>query len=213
VNTWLEHTLAQARRHAPNHLLTVGWSSAGHAATLSHMVDIVSFHFYAPAPELPAAYASLRAAAPDLPLLLGEFGLPTWNSPFFPHGHSESEQARYYAEILAHQRASGSSGYLAWTLYDFNRVPASVAGGWPWQVGPQRHLGVLRPDGTPKQTAALLHPGAVLDVPPLPPWDRWLKPFWLTVYMVFGLVGWLAWRWLKHMKASRKGAKLAKEGG
>lgn len=180
VDAWLAHTLALARRLDPNHLLTIGWSSPEAARRLAEQVDVVQFHYYAPAAELPDAYAALRAAAPEKPLLLGEFGLPTWNS-VFPHGHTEAEQAAYYADLLARLREVDAAGAMAWTLYDFAQVPAAVAGPWPWQTGPQAHMGVVRADGTEKPSAALLAPRSELHVPPVPGWARWLKPFWLLV--------------------------------
>lgn len=187
VDAWLVHVARLAKRLDPDHLLTVGWSSPEAAADaaahplLGDLLDLVSFHFYAPAAELAPRFASLRAAAGDRPIILGEFGLPTWNSPFFPHGHTEAEQALYYADILAALGETDAVGFLAWTLYDFDHVPATVAGRWPWQTGPQRQLGLVRLDGTDKPAAALLAPGADLSVDPLPAWARFVKPFWLTV--------------------------------
>ncbi|MFN8501388.1 hypothetical protein [Kouleothrix sp.] len=180
VDAWLAHIAAQARRYDPNHLLTIGWSSAGAARRLAGSVDLVQFHFYAPAGTLAAQYAALQSAAPGRLLLLGEFGLPTWNS-VFPNGHTEAEQAAYYADVLAAARRAGGAGYLAWTLYDFASVPANVAGRWPWQTGPQRHMGLLRADGSAKPAASLLAPGAPLSTPAPPAWARLLKPFWLLL--------------------------------
>lgn len=181
VNAWLVHTARLARSYDPHHLLTIGWSSPEAARALADQIDFVSFHFYAPAEQLRAQYSALRTAAPDRPIVLTEFGLPTWNSFFFPNGHSAPEQAVYYADILATLRATDSAGYLAWTLYDFSSVPGDVAGRWPWQRGPQAHLGVLRADGQPKPAAALLAPSADLNVIRIPGWARLLKPFWFTV--------------------------------
>jgi hypothetical protein len=189
VNTWLAHTLRMARSYDPGQLITIGWAAPASATTLAAQLDLVSFHFYAPAEQFPAAYTALRAAVPDRPLLLGEFGLPTWNSPFFPGGHTEAEQARYYAAILGALRQTDSAGSLAWTLYDFERVPDNVAGAWPWQVGPQREMGIIRRDQSFKPAAALLQPGADLGVPPAQPWERWLKPFWLTLAATLLFVG------------------------
>jgi hypothetical protein len=198
VDAWLAHTLGLARQYAPHHLLTIGWSQPEAAPALAEQVDIVSFHYYALAADLPAHSAALRRAAPERPLLLGEFGLPTWNSPFFPHGHTEAEQAAYYADIRAALQSTDSAGYLAWTLYDFEHVPSPVAGRWPWQTGPQRHLGVLRADGSPKPAVWLLAPDAALDVPRPSPLARFVKPFWLTAWgsglLVAAVCWWQHWR-------------------
>ena len=179
VDAWLTHIAGLAHSYDPNHLLTIGWSSPAAAQRLVQQVDLVQFHYYATAESFTAAYVALRQAAPNKLLLLGEFGLPTWNS-VFPNGHTEAEQAAYYAELLYRLRSlDPSTGHLAWTLYDFASVPATVAGRWPWQTGPQRHLGIIRIDGSEKPAAALLAPEANLSILPVPGWARWLKPFWL----------------------------------
>lgn len=194
VDAWLAHTARLARAYDPNHLLTVGWSSPDAARTLAEDLDFVSFHFYAPAEQLLPEYTALRAAVPDRPIVLTEFGLPTWNSFFFPNGHSEPEQAMYYADVLSALRATDSGGYLAWTLYDFADVPANVAGTWPWQRQPQKYLGILRGDGEPKPVAALLAPNADLAVTRIPAWARFLKPFWVTVFGVVALTAYITTR-------------------
>ncbi len=181
VDAWLNHIASLARSYDPNHLLTIGWSSPAAAARLVGAVDVVQFHFYAPAAELAHGYAALRAAAPAKPLLLGEFGLPTWNT-IFPNGHTEAEQTAYYADLRSRLRGLDSVGHLAWTLYDFANVPATVAGRWPWQTGPQAQMGIIRANGSEKPAAALLAPGADLNIPPVPSWARLLKPFWLLVF-------------------------------
>ncbi len=186
VKAWLEHTSKLARRYDPNHLLTIGWSSPEVATTLADRVDFVSYHYYRPTEDLPEHVAALRATIPNKPLLLTEFGLPTWNS-VFPNGHTEAEQARYYADILAYLRQNNMAGHLAWTLYDFPRVPTSLFGRLPWRTGPQKHLGIVRTDGTAKPSAVLLTANADLTVVGISPWSRFLKPFWLGV-LVF-LVG------------------------
>ncbi len=180
IDTWLAHLIDQVHGYDPELLVTIGWSSPEAARRLARQVDLVQFHFYAPANEFAARYAALRAVAPNRPILLGEFGLPTWNS-IWPHGHTEAEQARYYADLLTALRTTDSVGAMAWTLYDFAHVPAQVAGRWPWQTGPQRHMGLIRLDGSAKPAAALLAPNASLNVPAVPDWARWLKPFWLML--------------------------------
>lgn len=182
VLAWLAHALALAREHAPGDRLTIGWSQPEAGALLAADVDFLSIHYYGTADALPAAVAALREEAGNRPIALTEYGLPTWNSPFFPHGHSRAEQARYLADVLTAWRAAGGGGTLLWTLYDFSAVPADVAGRWPWQRGPQTALGVIDRRGAPKPAAAVLAPDADLDAVPRPAaWQRFVKPFWLTV--------------------------------
>jgi hypothetical protein len=165
---------------------------------------MVQFHFYAPVAELATGYVALRHAAPDKPLLLGEFGLPTWNT-VFPNGHTEAEQATYYAALLSRlQHLDPSTGHLAWTLYDFTNVPATVAGRWPWQTGPQAYLGIIRADGSEKPAAALLAPGAKLTIAPLLIWARLLKPFWLLVLgATLVEIGGLVWAFNREIRKWR----------
>jgi len=181
VNAWLTHIAYLARHYDAHHLLTIGWSAAQAAQAPIPVIDFVSFHYYAPAADLSRTYGSLQRAIPKQPIVLGEFGLPTWNSFFFPNGHSEADQAAYYAAILRFLRTSRNEGYIAWTLYDFSYVPANVAGGLPWQKGPQTVMGVLSTHGRFKPAARLLAPGANLNVPTVRGWQQRIKPFWITV--------------------------------
>ncbi|KPV52121.1 hypothetical protein SE17_17335 [Kouleothrix aurantiaca] len=211
VDAWLAHTARLAHQYDTNHLVTIGWLNPSAASNLANEVDFISYHFFSPADELPAGYAALRAAVPDKPILMSEFGLPTWNSWFFPHGHTEAEQASYYADILRTMRATDSVGTAVWTLHDFSYVPKQVTAGQPWRIGPELQLGVLRADGTHKPAAALLAPGASLDVPAVPGWMRWVKPFWLTIYgLALGLPT-LAWRWWRARRRRRKPAPITAE--
>ncbi|MDZ4722005.1 MAG: cellulase family glycosylhydrolase [Roseiflexaceae bacterium] len=203
VDLWLAHSLRLARTYDPHHLITIGWSSAEVATTFGQALDLISFHDYLPPQGLLARYAQLRTALPGRPIILGEYGLPTWNSPFFPNGHTEAEQANYYADVLSALHTTDAAGSLAWTLYDYGRVPASVAGSWPWQTGPQQQLGLLHANGTPKPAAALLRPGADLAVAPLPWWARFLKPFWLFLGFLVLLGGRVAWRLVRRRRMGK----------
>ena len=205
VNGWLSHVAYLARGYDPHHLLTIGWSNPLAAQSLPEIVDFVSFHYFAPVTSFPQQYQALKEAVPAKPRLLTEFGLPTWNSFIFPNGHSEPEQAEYYADILSSLRNVDSQGYLAWTLYDFNSVPSGVAGGLPWQTGPQKEMGIVRADGKFKPAARLLAPQANLEVQRIPDWARFLKPFWLSIISLLFLAGWLLYkgrsRWLRVLNA------------
>jgi hypothetical protein len=201
VDAWLTHTARLAHLYDPNHLVTIGWLSPTAASNLADEVDFISFHFFAPADELAGGYAVLRAAALERPILMSEFGLPTWNSFLFPNGHTEAEQAVYYADILRTVRATDITGCIAWALHDFSYVPKQVTGGLPWRIGPELQLGVVRPDDTLKPAAALLAPGVPLDVPAVPGWARFVKPFWLTIYaIVLGCALALGWQVRKRWR-------------
>ncbi len=196
VDLWLRHKLELAREADPDTPLTIGWSTVPAAMALTDAVDIVSFHFYGRADDFSAELDQLRTVSGDKPLVLQEFGLPTWNSWLFPNGHTENEQAEYYADILEIARAEELDGYIGWTLYDFPEVPANVAGGRPWETGPQQQLGIFKADGTPKVAAPLISPNANLSLAPtVTTWERFTKPFWRTVFVAalisFRLAFWL----------------------
>ncbi|GAC1637089.1 MAG: cellulase family glycosylhydrolase [Herpetosiphon sp.] len=198
---WLSHIARQARSYDSNHAITIGWSTPDHAATLAGSMTVVSFHYYAPAPDFAAAYNRLRAEVPDRPLLLTEFGVSTWNSFFFPNGHTPAEQAAYIATLLSFIRSSDCSGALVWTLHDLTYVPSSVAGRLPWRSGPQHNFGLFDASGRPKQAARLFDPGSNLAVRWPPLWTRVLKPWWLSVLMVLTVTIWIAVR-LQSQKKS-----------
>lgn len=200
TEAWLRHIAATVRRYDSNHLLTIGWSNPEAATALADLVDVVSFHYFDDAAAYHNRVTQLLTAVNPKPVLLQEFVLSTWNS-FWPHGHSEAEQAHYYAELLRQHRTLPMAGYLVWTLYDFARITLPEFS-LPWQRASQAHMGILRADGTPKPAAALLTPGAPLDVPPLPAHYRFTKPFWLLIYgvavggVLVVIFGW--WRWGRH---------------
>lgn len=200
TDAWLRHIARTVRAYDPNHLITIGWSTPEAATTLMDVVDLISFHYF----EDPAAYSArlekLLAAAPNKPVVLQEFVLPTWNS-YWPNGHTEQEQALYYANILRQQRNHATAGYLVWTLHDFDSVPLAEFS-LPWQQATQANMGLVRRDGSFKPAAALLRPGAPLDdIPPLQPWQRFTKPFWrLVLGGTLGLLGILMWLWRRRQR-------------
>jgi|GEM_PF-219113 len=181
VQAWLKHIAQTIRSLDPHHPLTIGWSSPQAALPLADVVDIVSYHYYAPAAEYPRRFTNLQQALPpNKPLLLLEFGLPTWNT-IWPNGHTEAEQAAYYADILRVQRLTHAIGYVSWTLYDFESIPLAQFK-FPWQTGPQKNMGIIRTDQTPKPAAHLLAPNSELSqAPVIPAWQRFTKPFWLAL--------------------------------
>lgn len=184
VNTWLRHTAAQVRRHDANHLLTIGWARSDQAHQLVDLVDFVSFHDYEDPQHFSARYAALQTAVSAKPIVITEFGRSTWNSPFFPGGTSEQEQAHYYAAMLQAFETSQAAGFVAWTLYDFDKVPANVVGVLPWHAAPQAKFGLFNAKNEPKAAAFLLSPDANLsDIRPLG-LRVYFKPFTLFVLLL-----------------------------
>lgn len=153
---WLGHIARDLRALDPVTPMTVGWSTPEAALAAPVHTDVVSFHFYGPADGFPGKVDALIEHADGRPVLLSEFGLPTWNS-IFPGGHTEVEQARYIADVMGHADQAGLVGAMVWTLWDLAEAPKD-AGSMPWRTGPQRELGLLRPDGSPKPAFAVVHP-------------------------------------------------------
>ena len=189
VRAWLAHMIETVRSLDPDNPITIGWSTATAATEpgMAEIVDVVSFHWYLPARDLPAAIAAVKSVAKGRPVMISEYGLPTWNS-VFPGGHTEAEQAAYYANVLKTAKSSGVASTLVWTLHDLAAAPVEAK--LPWQSGPQMNLGVLRFDGSPKPSAAVLRPGADLNgVPAIGPLNRLQKKFWqLALLAGFGTV-------------------------
>lgn len=196
VDAWLAHTIRLVRRFDPDGRVTIGWAAAATAHTHADQLDFVSFHYYDYADRFVDTYTNLREQV-DVPIVLTEFGLPTWNSPFFPNGHSEQEQAVYYADVLNAVEETDAAGWMVWTLYDFTHVPSGVAGRWPWQKGPQRYLGIVDGDGEMKESVGVIS----AENSPTPPtiWSRLFKPFRFTVGALFCVVALLLGRWRKRI--------------
>jgi hypothetical protein len=201
VDEWLRFVMRHVRWHDPNHLITIGWSTPEAAAALSEVVDFVAYHYF----DEPTAYATRVAALQqqigDKPLLLGEFAFSTWNSPFYP-GHSEAEQANYYAALLTAHAQIDSLGYLAWTLYDFEVVPLAEFR-YPWQRGQQAHMGLIRRDGAAKAAANLVAPQATRYLTSLPRGAFLQKPFWWMVATTLLLLIVIGLRWWRQRRAHR----------
>lgn len=194
VDAWLRFVAMHVRHHDPNHLITIGWSTPEAATALTDTVDFVAFHYFdEPEDYLDRLTALERQVAPK-PILLEEFTFSTWNSPFFP-GHTEWEQADYYANMLHAHRSLDTLGYLVWTLYDFDEVPLAEFR-YPWQRGAQANMGLLRRDGSAKPAAALVAPNANLTLTPRSPFLPYQKPFWWSavscVLLTIIALGW--WR-------------------
>lgn len=187
IHAWLAHVGRTVRSIDPDTPITVGWSTPSAAIAAPPVVDVISFHYYGSVGDFEASVDAVQAVAGDRPVIVTEFGLPTWNT-FLPGGHSEEEQASYYADLLTESRRLGLDGTMSWTLWDL-RYPPRDAGSLPWRAGPQVSLGVLRPDGSAKPAAAVLDPTADLAlVPRTGPVDRLTKPFWLlTLVAIAGI--------------------------
>lgn len=146
---WLDWVLTIAKKSDPNHLITIGWAHPEAAENLSDKTDFVSFHSYRSPALLDADLHTLRKKIPAKPLVLEEYGMPTYKGIWAPMGADEARQANYFGEVkkVLHRHNISS---LVWTLYDFTQAPETVAGKLPWHRKPQLHFGILRVNGSPK---------------------------------------------------------------
>jgi hypothetical protein len=158
---WLGHIGHSLRELDGRTPVTIGWSTAAAALAAPVQVDVLSFHHYGTPEELAELGPQLQTQAAGRPMFLSEYGLPTWNS-VFPGGHTEAEQAAYYADVLTVAEALGIEHSMPWTLWDLSVAPAD-AGRFPWSTGPQTNLGLLRADGSVKPAAAVVAQDADLD--------------------------------------------------
>ncbi len=196
---WLGEMAHEVRELDEATPLTVGWSTPQAALAAPVQTDVVSYHYYGPTKELPALGRAVRQHAGGRPVLLTEYGLPTWNS-IFPGGHTEAEQAAYVGEIRAIEETAEVDGSMIWTLWDLRFGPAD-AGRFPWNTGPQKSLGLLRSDGSPKPAAAFIAVDIEDGAPGVGPLNRLGKRFWqmAIVGAVAGVAAAVAFRVLRRL--------------
>lgn len=194
LRTFLGFVLAEVRR-ATGRPVLVGTSDPD--PVLAAASDLVSLHHYGPVDALgPRIAAARRFGKPVVVEELGFHTLPT----AIPDPHTEAEQSRYFATALAILREA-DVGWMAWTLGDL------PAGAVPGGRRVERHLGLLRADGSMKPAARVL-----LGSEPVPAtaWERprKLAPFALvlvtTTLVAIGAIAGLrrSSRWLRAARGN-----------
>ena len=148
VLSWLDHMISVIRKNDPNHLITIGWSNSYEATNLADKLDFVSYHFYNAISDLEKENMVLEKAVKK-PLLIEEFGVPSYNGIWNLRGYNEEEQADYHQKMQAVFKKN-KLAFMSWTLYDFPHVPDQVAGKWPWQKKRQKKFGFINENGTKK---------------------------------------------------------------
>ena len=137
------------QRLDPLHPVTIGWSNSESAEILSDDVDFVTFHYYESLDDLEHNLVKLKTNVNDKTVMLGEFGLSSYNGFWNPFGADEKDQAEYHKkaqEIITRNKLS----FMSWTLYDFEDIPNKVAGRRPWRKNAQKHFGFINSDGEKK---------------------------------------------------------------
>ncbi|WP_369049423.1 glycoside hydrolase family 2 TIM barrel-domain containing protein [Tenacibaculum sp. UWU-22] len=149
VIAWLEHLITTIKAIDIKHYVTIGWSNVKSADILKDKVDFVSFHYYEDLSSFEKQYRLLKEKIPNKPIVLGEFGVSSYNGFWKPFGGSEKKQANYYKKMQEIIKRNNIP-FMSWTLYDFNYIPKEVVGRLPWRTNPQKKFGFISKNGTKK---------------------------------------------------------------
>lgn len=148
VLQWLQQMITVIKENDPNHLVTIGWSNAYEATNLYDKVDFVSYHFYNAIADFEKENSTLENATKK-PIVIQEFGIPSYKGIWNLTGNNEEDQAEYHKKMQVLFKKHGLA-FMSWTLYDFPAVPNQVAGKWPWQKLRQKKFGFIDEKGTKK---------------------------------------------------------------
>jgi len=149
VLAWLENMINHIKSLDDIHPVTIGWSNTESAILLKDKVDFVSFHYYEDLEDLDTSIKTLKTKIPNKAIVLGEFGMSSYDGFWNPFGNSDKDQANYHKkaqDIIA----THDLQYLSWTLYDFVGIPKEVVGGLPWRKNAQKHFGFIDKNGAKK---------------------------------------------------------------
>lgn len=155
VLKWLEYITKEIRKYDNNHLITIGWSNFEAAKKLTNIVDLVSFHHFNE--NFENDFSSLKRTTKK-PILVEEFGVPSYKSIWNLFlGNSKKSQATYHKKMQEHFTKYNVS-HMSWTLYDFTKIPGTVAGKLPWKRNKQKHFGFIDKDGNKKPSFEFITP-------------------------------------------------------
>ncbi len=157
---------------------------------LAQSLDFVTVHHYGSLVQLDQHLVAAKTT--NKPVLLEEFGFHTQTNAL-PDPHTEAEQSQYFAAVLA-LCARLKVGFLVWNLHDF------TAGNMPAGREVERHLGLIRTDGSLKPVTAVLRGEKIENTPW---WDRFLKVKALFSVWWLGLIFFCIW-WFRRGFSTRK---------
>lgn len=147
---WLEQMIENIKKWDKNHPVTIGWSSPEAGIELADKVDFISYHYYREVQDFKKAYDTLNATVPNKPKVLQEYGMSSYKGVWNLYTGADDEgQLDYYKEIQPLLKENNIP-YMFWTLYDFKKVPSSVAGSLPWKTKKQHFFGCLDTLGNKK---------------------------------------------------------------
>lgn len=153
VLQWLQQMITVVKENDPNHLVTIGWSNSYEATNLEDKVDFVSYHFYNAIADFETENSVIEKASKK-PVVIQEFGVPSYRGFWSWFGENNDGQAAYHKKMQALFKKNNLA-FMSWTLYDFPSVPNQVAGKWPWQKNRQKKFGFIDENG--KMKPSFLH--------------------------------------------------------
>lgn len=151
VTAWLRTMAALARIETPAMPLTIGWSDAVAAPLLSDVLEVITYHDYAPPNGASERLARVRATAKGKPVMVTEIGTSSYEIALGFPGSPEAQASALAGRLTALEEADG---VLVWTLHDFTRVDSTAVGASPWVRRKQAAFGLFATDGSEKPAAA-----------------------------------------------------------
>jgi hypothetical protein len=155
VLSWLSEMNTKIQQWDPHHPITIGWSSPEAAVNLADELDFVSYHYYGKPKDYVAAHHQLKIAVNNKPLLLQEYGYSSYDGFWNMYTGSEKAQVAYY-KAMQNNLSNAKIPFMFWTLYDFEKVPSTVAGSLPWRTRKQHYFGCFDLNGNKKEIYHLL---------------------------------------------------------
>ena len=149
VMAWLNYFTDLIKKLDPENAVTIGWSNAKSAMLLADKVDFVSFHYYEDIKDLALAYDKLITLMPNKNIVLGEFGVSSYNGVWDAYSKNKETQAEFH-KYTQSVLEKNNIQFISWTLYDFEEIPTAVTGLLPWRRNPQKEYGFIDVNGKKK---------------------------------------------------------------
>ena len=153
VEAWLRTMAGVSRDIAPDLPLSVGWADASAAPRLADVLDVLSYHDYAPRADAAARLRAVRDVAGGKPVYVTEIGASSFTAAFGFPGSPDTQAQDLAARLDA---LSEADGVFVWTLHDFTTLDAAAIGGSPWAQRLQARFGLYDAAGTAKPAAAVV---------------------------------------------------------
>lgn len=119
LDAWLTHVGRTLKRLDDDTPMTIGWSTARAAAEAPPIADVVSFVWNGDQPTVEADLPVLREVAGDRPIIIADAAYHT-HLGILPGGHTETEQARWFADMLLAVEALELDGFSVSMLRDLD---------------------------------------------------------------------------------------------